>query len=65
MMVGLRALDGEIVLECTVKWARALGLLSHEVGVEFVDTPPEVRKALSELARAAAHNETIALRTRD
>lgn len=65
MMVGLRALEGEIVLECTVKWARARGLLSYEAGVEFVNATPGVRRALAELARASAHNETIAVRARE
>lgn len=62
LLVGLRSLDGEIVVECTVKWARSRGLLSHEAGLQFVDTTPAIRKALAGLARAAAYNETIAKR---
>lgn len=62
LVVGLRALGGEIVVECTVKWTRARGLLFHESGLQFMESTPEMRRALVELARAAAYNETIVKR---
>ena len=62
LVVGLRTLGSEIVVECEVMWARARGLLSHESGLQFREPTPEVRRALVELARAAAYNETIVRR---
>lgn len=57
--VTISALEGEVLVPCTIQWIRKRGWLSREVGVKFGSLSPEVSKALCDLARAAAYNETI------
>jgi hypothetical protein len=57
--VSIEGLDETIVLQCTVRWSKRAGLLSREVGLEFLNLNAETRRWLTELARTCAHNEFV------
>ncbi|MBI1191456.1 MAG: hypothetical protein GC200_12345 [Tepidisphaera sp.] len=57
--VTIGALDGEVVVPTTVQWIRRRGWLSREVGLKFGELSAPVSKALCDLARAAAYNDTL------
>lgn len=59
VVVILQSLDGPMDLTCTVAWTRRVGIFKHEVGLEFVDLPLHVQKALAGIARSVSHNEVI------
>jgi len=63
--VTLHALESSITIQCTLQWVRRGGLFNHEAGIEFQLVPPDVRRALCDLARSAAYNENMRTRNSD
>jgi hypothetical protein len=57
--VGLEGLDGPMLLDCRVVWARRTGFFGREVGLAFEHLTDADRKQLSLMGRAAAYNETV------
>ena len=57
--VSIEGLEETIVLQCTVRWSKRTGLLSREVGLEFLSLNAETRRWLTALARTCAHNEFV------
>ena len=57
--VTLASLDGPVLVGCRVRWWRKAGVLTKELGIEFVEPTPEIAAELGRLASRAAHNETV------
>lgn len=55
----LHALDGPVNVAATVAWIRKVGWGKHQLGVQFFDPDPALRRAISELARSVASNEVV------
>jgi hypothetical protein len=55
----IQGLDGSIRVLARVVWVRKLGLFRYEVGVIFEDINPQVRRALTAIARRAPANAVI------
>jgi hypothetical protein len=44
------ARDGGVRLDAEVKWSKRLGLFKHEIGLEFLNLPPDIATRLTTLA---------------
>ena len=51
----VRTLDGGFDVQAQVSWSKMDGLLNRQVGLEFIDLPPEGRRVLQSVVRGAAH----------
>lgn len=49
-----------VELQATVRWSARAGIFAHEAGIEFHSVHDDARRLLTELARNAASNDTIA-----
>ena len=58
----LQTLDGPVNLEAIVVWTRRTSIFKVQAGLEFRNLTPEIRRALTALARTAAQNETVRVR---
>jgi hypothetical protein len=61
-VVEIRLMSDEycVQISAIVRWTSRAGLFSHEAGLEFTDIHADARRMLTELARSAAGNDTIA-----
>ncbi|MEX2217818.1 MAG: PilZ domain-containing protein [Phycisphaerales bacterium] len=57
--IEIQGLDGAVRVLGRVIWSRRLGFFKHEIGVVFEDISPEVRKALTTIARCAPANAVL------
>ncbi len=57
--VTLQSVDGPVLVGCRIRWWRKCGMITKEVGVEFVDPTPAICADLGRLAQRAAHNESV------
>lgn len=55
----VRAFGDPFSINVRVVWSRRTGLLTHEVGVEFVEVTPPLRQALSQIALGASGNTVM------
>lgn len=56
--VTLRGLGMELRIRARVIWSERVGLMRHEVGLEFEDIPPETMPKLAQLAQNGATRPT-------
>ncbi len=58
--IRLSTSDVCVEIQAVVRWCARAGIFAHEAGLEFVTVHDDARRILSELARTAASNDTIA-----
>lgn len=55
----IHALDGPVTVRCVPRQEARHGPSAWDIGLEFTELTPHVRRALVELARASAYNEVL------
>ena len=55
----LQALSGPVNVAATVAWVRKAGWGKYQLGIQFIDPQPDLRRAICELARSVASNEVV------
>lgn len=59
MSLVVRAFGDPFSIPVRVVWSRRRGLVTHEVGVEFVEVTDPLRRALSQIALGSSGNTVM------